>query len=306
MYFELSESLKNEGLEIVIHLIVSLQTGAKIDASIIDDYIDRMIEDIYHMFKECKKGTIQHLSVADEEHYPMAHAINVALYSLILAIELGYKGYDLREIGIGSLLHDLGKINTPEDLYWKQFGSTDYEKVTISEHPMFGSHMLSSGAMISDKVKRIIHEHHENYDGTGYPKGLSDADQIQEVKIVALCNYMDYQLSSYTGVGSLSAQQTILDIINKSGVSFHPRLIVQFLSFMSDHLLEEALYPKGTLVLLSTGEVATVIESNAKTDIKPDLFILTDKNQGKLERPLKIELKKDSSRSVIKILKQKE
>jgi len=306
MYFELSESLKKEGLEIIVHFMVSLQTGAKINASIIDDYTDRMIEDIYKMFSESKKGVIQHLIVSDEEHYPMAHAINVAFYSLIFAIEMGYKGYDLREIGIGALLHDLGKINTPEELYWKQSGNTDYEKITISEHPMFGSHILSSGTLISDKVKRIIHEHHETYDGTGFPRGLADADQIQEVKIVALCNYLDYHLSSYPGTELLSVQQAILDIINNSGKYFHPRLVSKFLNIMSDHLLLDPLYPKGTLVLLSSGEIASVVEAKTKNDLKPDLYILTDKKQNKLERPLKIELKKDLSRSIVKILKENE
>jgi len=304
MHLELSKKLQTQGLSLIVHITVCLQQGNKIDAKEIDNFIDSMIKEIKSMIAENKNGTIAHLTVADEEHYPMVHAINVAFYSLIFAIELGYEGYDLREIGTGALLHDLGKINTPDELYWKQIGTTDYEKITISEHPMFGSHILSSGALISDTVKRIIHEHHENHDGSGYPLGLSDADQLQQVKIVSLCNYLDYLLTSYPGTEVFTLQHAILDITKKSGSWFQPRLVNQFLKIMSDHICSEPLFPYGTLVLLSTGEIAAVTKTTSLTDFKPDLQLITDEKRRRLIRPLKIELKKDSSRSITQILQK--
>jgi putative nucleotidyltransferase with HDIG domain len=220
-----------------------------------------------------------------------------------MASRVGYKGDKLVDITIGALLHDIGKINTPDHLQWKQDGADPYEAQMIAEHPTFGAHWIGNLVMLTETVKRIIVEHHERFDGKGYPKALPDPAIAPESKLISVCNSYAHIATDLPDKPGLEPRDAMFAILRQSGTKFAPKIAQSFITALAPLLLDGPLYQPSALVLLDTKEVAAVMKVEHWGDTSPEIVILTDSSQKKLLRPLSISLKKDTSRKIIKIIK---
>lgn len=235
--------------------------------------------------------------------YPIYHSIRVTALTVMMASRSGFTSASVREIAEGALLHDIGKINTPDQLIWKQKGGDSYEMLTIAEHPTFGAHWIGTLVILPDTIKKIIEEHHERYDGKGYPNALPEQRISKEAKIVSICNSYDYLTAELPGKPAEAPRNAMLHILRQAGTGFSPKLVQNFLSTMVPILLDGPLYQPSALVLLDSKEVAAIMKIDHLWDATPEIVILTDANQKKLLRPLTVSLKKDTSRKIVKIIK---
>jgi putative nucleotidyltransferase with HDIG domain len=131
------------------------------------------------------------LSVILHNSSAYTHSVNVAIYSLGMAMSLGINGeQDLRALGLGAILHDLGKARVPEEILSKPGPLSSEQWSVMRRHPNWGSELLAASGM-PDLVRTIINQHHERMDGSGYPLGIS-GDQIHPFSaIVALADSYD-------------------------------------------------------------------------------------------------------------------
>ncbi|MGL4370189.1 MAG: HD-GYP domain-containing protein [Spirochaetota bacterium] len=298
---EMSQQLVETGLGLMRQTINDIKKGQKFSGKTIDGLADKIILELSDTHSQ--SGQFTPPACPSAEDYSIYHTLNVTAYSVMMAARSGIKGEALREIAIGALLHDIGKINTPDHLRWKQEGNDPYETEMISEHPKFGAHWISSLVPLPDNVMRIIGEHHERFDGKGYPEGLAETAISQAAKIVSICNMYDYLTFDLPGKPALAPRDAMHAILRQSGIKFSQKLIGSFLSTMTPILLDGPLYQLTSLVLLDTKEIAAVMKVDSWGDISPEIVILTDSSQKKLTRPLSISLKKDSSRKILKVLK---
>lgn len=121
------------------------------------------------------------------------HSFRVAYYSKLLAESLELSESEVKEIYIGALLHDTGKVFIPDKIINKTTDLTEEEYDIVKQHAMVGSLIIPK--MIYKNIERIILEHHERYDGSGYPKGLKDEEICLGAKIVALADSFDAMTS---------------------------------------------------------------------------------------------------------------
>jgi len=297
---ELSQPLLLNGIALMRHIINEVKQGKKFDMTKLAALADDIIKEITNPML---KGPYSPAISADPNDYPMFHSLNVASYAALMSSKMGYKGEQIRDITLGAILHDIGKINTPDQLRWKQEGVDEYENVTISEHPKFGAHWIGSLVTLADTVSRIISEHHERFDGKGYPSGLSDPGMSQEAKIISICNTYDFLVTALPEKPAVPPRDAMFHILKLSGKKFNPKIVQSFLNTLTPFLLDGPLYQLTSLVLLDTKEVAAVMKVDSWGDINPEIVVLTDSSQKKLARPLTIDLKKDSSRKIVKVLK---
>jgi len=131
------------------------------------------------------------LSVISHDPGTYNHSVNVFVYSLGLAKRAGLEGNVLSTLGMGAILHDLGKAKMQEEIFTKKAPLTSEEWKLIKRHPEIGVKMLDGNRSLSPAVRRVVAEHHEKCDGSGYPKGLKEDEIHPHAKLVCLVDIFE-------------------------------------------------------------------------------------------------------------------
>ena len=160
------------------------------------DVVESMIDILEGKDIDGLRSLITNLSFHD--FYTYDHSINVCMYciSIYRAIHPKATRTELMHAGLGGLLHDLGKIKIPTNILNNPGGLSNEDFQTIKKHPDFGIELLMSGQVEIDKeldlkiIGRVIHEHHENFDGTGYPNKLKGREEIH--LLARICTIADF------------------------------------------------------------------------------------------------------------------
>lgn len=160
------------------------------------EVVGAMVDVLDHHNIDSLRSLIGNLSFHD--FYTYDHSINVSMYCITIYRALHPKASrkELIHAGLGGLLHDLGKIKIPTHILNNPGGLSEEDYQMIKKHPDFGLDLLLSGhCQVSDEidlkiVARVVHEHHENYDGTGYPKKLKGKDEIH--LLARVCTIADF------------------------------------------------------------------------------------------------------------------
>lgn len=296
----ISEALKKHGISILRKLFDEVRTGRKADVTELEKYSTAILAEITSGKPE---GALELMKSESVDDHTIIHSINVAALSAVFALKMKLKQGEIHDVILGALLHDIGKINTPENLMWKQDGSNDYEKTTIAEHAVLGAQWMKNAALLPDTVIDIIKNHHENFSGTGYPSGIPDRELSSAIRIVSICNYYEHLSHELPDKPALAPRDAFFEIYQQSNKKFALKMTSSFINEMGPMLLDGPFYQKTALVLLDTREVAAVAKTDSFGDTLPEILILTNPQGTKLARPLPVNLKKDSTRKIIKILK---
>jgi putative nucleotidyltransferase with HDIG domain len=148
---------------------------------------------------------------------------------------MGIVGAALDAIGQGALLHDIGKIAVPDRILRKPEKLTDEEWVTMREHPETGFRMLKT-IQIPDAIALIVREHHERFDGTGYPNGLAGQTISLGARIFAVTDYYDALTSNRPYRKAQPIERVVDDIRHAAGSQFDPAVVEAFLAIPGEVL----------------------------------------------------------------------
>lgn len=249
-----------------------------IEARVVKDLVSELLEQVE--LDSDLMLNLTHLKSYDD--YLFSHCVNVSILSILIGEALGYSKEELNLIGTAALVHDLGMMKVPNKI-WKKNGVLDAEEVKlIKNHPLYGVEMLKD---FPEEILSIVKEHHEKYDGSGYPQGLKGEEIAFKARIVGLADVYDACISNRPYRSRLTPQQA-LQIIFQDKEKYDPHILKAFISVM-------AIYPIGSLVKLNTGEIAKVIRVNKNQPFRPVIKVLFDRNGNKLDEPLRINLDDD-------------
>lgn len=223
-----------------------------------------------------------------------SHALNVTVLSLVLAKSLDMSADDARHLVVGALFHDLGKSQIPDRVSKKPEPPTRAELSLILQHPAMGAKFASELGMPA-QVVRIILQHHECMDGTGYPGQLKQEQIDRLARIVAVANLYDNLCNP------LNAAQAMTPYEALSHMFAHQRSKYD-LSIMKLLIKSLGIYPPGSLVRLSSGEHGIVVSINPSKPLRP--YILLHSPEVPRLTPLLINLGEEASRSITHCLRQ--
>ncbi|NLM61106.1 MAG: HD-GYP domain-containing protein [Clostridiales bacterium] len=198
---------------------------------------------------------IDFLDLQNYDDYTYRHSLSVAIFSVAIGHKLGYSTSLLMDLATGALLHDIGKTEISIDLINKPGRLTDEEYATIRLHPEMAVERLKSGHSISSFVLNGILSHHERFNGTGYPRGLSGTDIPVYGRILAVADVYDALTSVRPYRKAWFPDEAIEYLVKYRGIHFDPEIIDAFLKIVVP-------YPVGTMVELSNGCPAIVIRNN--------------------------------------------
>jgi putative nucleotidyltransferase with HDIG domain len=162
--------------------------------------------------------------LGDKDDYTAAHTRGVALRTVQVGEELGLPPVRLRELAIGGLLHDVGKLAVPNEILQKPGPLTDEEFDVIKTHPRLGSELVRELGF-SSRVARLVLDHHERLDGSGYPRGLGAPDLDIETRILAVCDVFDALLSKRVYRDEWSLDDALGLLRREAGTSFDPACV---------------------------------------------------------------------------------
>lgn len=163
------------------------------------------------------------------EHDSAKHSFRVRELALVLGEQLDVSGPDLRMLGHGALLHDIGKIGIPDAILCKPGPLTAREWEIMEEHPEIGRRVLRSASWLEGAVD-IIYSHHERYDGSGYPRGLHGVEICVGARIFTVVDAYDAMRSSRIYRQAIPEPEVVAEIENQSGIQFDPDVVAAFLA----------------------------------------------------------------------------
>jgi putative nucleotidyltransferase with HDIG domain len=165
------------------------------------------------------------------------HSERVMAYAVEIAIEMGCSKKQLHTIARGAILHDIGKIGTPDSILMKPGPLTVEERAVMETHVGVGYRLLHRIAFLVDAAE-IVLAHHERFDGTGYPQGLSGADIPLGARIFAVADSLDAMISDRPYRRALTFAAAREEIMRESGKQFDPDVVSAFLA------IEEGIWPE--------------------------------------------------------------
>jgi len=211
------------------------------------------------------------------------YCVRAAIWASILARQTGMILADLRALFMGTLLADIGMQLIPERLVYKRGPFSKQELSAYKRHVNLALEVVASYPQLDSRVTGIIRCHHERHDGLGFPRGLR-GEQIPVLARFANLAYCFERLLKLDTDGPSSPPAKALSRIYKQRViKFPQQLVVELIHVMG-------VYPLGSLVELSSGEVALVLEQKAQQKLSPKVAVLTDNNKSPIEAIQIVEL----------------
>jgi putative nucleotidyltransferase with HDIG domain/diguanylate cyclase (GGDEF)-like protein len=162
--------------------------------------------------------------VEKRDTYTAGHSARVANYAEMIAKYMGYSEYDCHLTHRAGMLHDIGKIAIPDSVFLKPSKLSPNEYAIIQEHVEV-SYDLLKNISIFDEIKEIVRDHHEHYDGNGYPRGLKGEDMPILAQILTLADAFDAMTTDRIYKGRKNIQEALSEIAKLSGRQFHPKIV---------------------------------------------------------------------------------
>jgi HD-GYP domain-containing protein (c-di-GMP phosphodiesterase class II) len=194
-----------------------------------------------------------------------SHEINVTVISLLLGNTCGLDKQALHELGLGALLHDIGKIDLPDRLRYTSENRSAAEDKIYQQHVAYGVALGRNMALPAGALAVIV-QHHENADGSGYPKQLRNAALSPAARIVALVNYYDTLCNPSNPALAMTPHEALSHIFTLRNARFDESTVNTFIRMMG-------VYPPGSVVQLSDERYALVMSVNAQRPLKPRVVI---------------------------------
>lgn len=208
-----------------------------------------LVEDLLSHLQDVEKPFLTLVGMDEKEVSVTQHGVSVAVLAMMIGHALDLTPRELRDIALGSLFHDIGKLKVPDIIRRKRGALTAHESNYLQMHPNFGYDMLNRSGLFPKEVLHIVLHHHEFIDGSGFPDGLTGHKIPITTQIVSLANDYDQQLSGQ----QTSSPQVALGYLFKNRASKHAESLIAVLVKIL------GIYPPGTIVKLSDDSVAKVI-----------------------------------------------
>lgn len=281
---ELRSALK---IEKEIHHAVELineqvEKGQPIEAAAFTPIIDKTLESLSR--NDQALLTLLHQSHTDKK--VQAHSFGVFTVALLLALDLGIPQDQQEALGMAALLHDGGWAKLPANLFSKGKPYTETEKTLIKQHLLILDGVLKK-SNLPELVTLLIQQHHERSDGSGYPRGLKEAQIHPLARMLGAADQYDELIHGLGEKPGVIPPNALSILFKESKQGIHdPRLIARLVQRMG-------VYPIGSAVKLNTGEKALVIETTREEPLLPRIKIYYDRSGAAMMKPKEVDLLKE-------------
>ncbi len=273
-----AKSIEKEAKNTVLNIMDDVRFGKQIETEKIKPVVAKMVGSILR--NEDAFISLSRIRTADE--YTYEHSMSVCILMIAFGRQLGITPPLLNEIGIGAMLHDIGKMKVPRILLNKPGRLSEDEYIIIKEHVVHSREILEQTPNISETSKNIAAQHHERYDGTGYPEGLKDDEISPYGQMAAIVDVYDAITSDRCYRSGTLPTDALGKLFEWSKFHFNQNLVEHFIRCVG-------IYPVGSLVRLESGLLGVVINHGEESLLQPVIRVIYDLNKEQFISPMDID-----------------
>ncbi|WP_153127343.1 HD-GYP domain-containing protein [Peribacillus tepidiphilus] len=282
----ISDELRREAIQTIESTFAQLESADLASSFVIEKASKRLMELIRTIMNEIK-GNQELLSLLSDvytyDHYIFTHSLNVTLYTLAIGMELKLNQKQMEVLGMGAILHDVGKMMLPTEILMKPGRLTDEEFEVVKRHSEYGFQILRGVQNLPLLVAHCAYQHHERLDGSGYPRGLKGDDIHSFGKIIAVADVFDAVTSNRVYRRAMLPHEGLEILYAGAGIQFDKKVVEAFRKAV-------AIYPVGLTVELNDRRKGIVSRQNMGISDRPVLEIL-EENGIELNKPYELNLK---------------
>lgn len=270
----ISDNVKVNFVRVMMRVHSDIKSGREIDGKEVHGIINKVLEDV----NSSKNLMVSGLDFYSDKIKFFVHSLNVSVISILIGKYLGYNEFQIKDLALGAMLHDIGKLKTED-----------------KNHTEVGFEILKNMGEIKSQVAHVAFQHHENYDGTGYPRALR-GDEIQEYsKIVAIANYYD-NLSFMNPIKKrMYPYQALEKVMSLGTTMFDPKLVEVFTKHVAP-------FPVGSFVRLSNLRYAVVLKLSDGIPSRPEVMVIADRYGGRFAQFNRVNLMEERTLFINEIL----
>ena len=296
---ESAQALYTEAHDAVERIFADLERGVPpppaTTKAIVSKVLTRIISD--------RTALMTHLAIQKIKQFDRslaAHVLDTCILSLVVAVESGLDETMQAHLGAGALLHDEGYVRLPRNLVRRRDECSEQERALLQQHPKLGITLLTEEPGIHEEVKRIVAEHHERIDGSGFPAGRKNETVSQLAKIVGIVDWYDGMVSRRGGRPAMLPHDAVRQLFLAGEQGQFEKSLVEVV------IRSFGVYPVGSLVRLNTGEQAIVVGINPGQRLKPLVRITGGPNGESYTNPVQVDLAAQTQdrevRTVLRVL----
>lgn len=285
----ISAKTRNQAIYCVKEVINSLSHQNTFQAS----KVKKVVADIIDDLTGHGEMMLNLSEIRSFDNYTFNHSVNVAVISLTIGMALFYPRDKLLDLGLGVLLHDVGKTQISLDILNKPGKLTAQEYNTVKMHTWHGFELLRTNPEIKITSSHVALQHHERHDGTGYPRQLKGNEILEYARVSAIADVYDALTHDRCYRKKLPAYKVHEYFVQQAGTQFDSYILERFIQKI-------ALYPQGTKVLLNDGREGFVVKQNSSPE--HPLVRLFWENGKELAKPVEVNLLYEPSLSIKEVI----
>lgn len=213
----------------------------------------------------------------------IGNLVHVAVFAVKIGLGLGYRPDELAKLALAALVHDLGMFQLPDEMMEQTGRWSDKQIELMRRHPQMGADLLKQVAKAYPWLPDIVVQEHERINGSGYPKGLQGPQIHEFALVIGLADVLDAMLRSRATRKALLPHEAVRLLLSREKAGFPTRIFKSLLQQFS-------LFPVGTWVKLTSGEIGEVVRSNPRFPLRPAVRIIIDQSGQRLREPRELDL----------------
>ncbi|WP_430460437.1 HD-GYP domain-containing protein [Thalassolituus sp. LLYu03] len=202
-----------------------------------------------------------------QDEYTAEHSVNVCLLAIALGQQCDLAPFELENLGICGLMHDIGKMKVPPEILNKPGRLSPEEFEEMARHTTYARQLLLGRSDIYPGAADVAFSHHERLDGKGYPRGINSTKLSLFTRIVTVVDAYDAMTSDRCYKAGMSSLEALKILNNNSGTQFDGELVKKFVAMVG-------LYPPGYLLEMSNGEVGIILSADPGFQLKPRVIMI--------------------------------
>jgi HD-GYP domain-containing protein (c-di-GMP phosphodiesterase class II) len=259
-------------IDVYEHISIDVAEGKAVDRSPIDITVAQLLECI----RDDRVEMIHLILMGGRtERRISASVVNTTILSAIIGMVLKYTGHRLIQLATGAFLHDLGMVKVPKDILRKKEKLSSDELNQIRTHPIHAYRIISKELKYPEDIGVIALQHHERWDGQGYPRKLKGEDINLSARIVTVADAYVAMINERPYRDSLIGYSAMKNVLSDNGRYFDPRVLKAFLESMG-------IYPIGSMVQMNNSSIGRVTAVHAEAPLRPVVELIVDEYGNQL------------------------
>jgi putative nucleotidyltransferase with HDIG domain len=246
------------------------------------DAAREMVDSLAQAVAQNRTALLSLTALKNYDNYTFTHMVNVSILTMGQARGVGIDGAQLREFGMAALMHDIGKVQTPNEILNKPGALTPEEFTILKRHTVDGAEILRKTPEMPTLAPIVAFEHHLRADGTGYPAATRPSLNLG-TSMVGIADVYDAMRSQRVYHKGFPTDRILVVLQKNDGKQFDQHLVRRFIQLVG-------IYPEGNMVRLDSGEIAVVLKAHAPDPYRPRVRILFTSDGKAMPEPVDLDL----------------